>query len=238
MKSIKAFNFEPGRVLNGKYKVLGKLGEGWEGQVYSIEELSTGIIRAAKFFYPERNSKNKTVIGYAKKLNALNDSNIVIKYITQEQMVYRGFNVSYLVSEYIDSYSLESYINSQPKCQLPLFEALHILYEITKGVEYIHLNGDFHGDIHSENILIRRKGLGFQVRLIDLFLWKGSRREFQKSDVVDLVLVFNEMLGGSHKYKNFPDVAKQIICGRKSNLISQKFPRISSLRGYLENIQW
>lgn len=238
MKSIKTFNFEQGRILNGKYKVLGKLGEGWEGQVYSIQEVSTGIIRAAKFFYPERNSKNKTIVGYAKKLNTLNDSNIVIKYITQEKMVYRGFDVSYLVSEYTDAYSLESYINSQPKCQLPLFEALHILYEIAKGVEHIHLKGEFHGDIHSGNILVRRTGLGFQVRLIDLFLWKGSKREFQKSDISDLVLVFGEMLGGPQKYKTMPDVAKKIICGRKSNLILKKFPRISSLKGYLENIEW
>lgn len=238
MIKLRTFNFEEGRVLNKKYRILSKLGEGWEGQVYSIQEISTGIIRAAKFFYPERNNKNKTVIGYAKKLNHLNDAPIVIKYITQEEMTFRGFTICYLVSEYIDGFTLDSYITSFTGKKVPFFEALHIFYQLVKGVEQIHIKGDFHGDLHSGNVLIRKKGLSFDVKLIDLFLWKGSKREFQREDLFNLMDIFLEMLGGSKSYAKLPQIAKDIICAKRRNLITKKFPRISTLRVHLENLDW
>ena len=49
---IDRFDFKEGRVLARKYEVLSKLGGGWEAEVYLLRELSTGIERAAKFFYP------------------------------------------------------------------------------------------------------------------------------------------------------------------------------------------
>ena len=56
---VHSFNFQPGRVLAKKYEVIGKLGEGWEGEVYLVREQLTNIERAAKFFFPQRNPNNK-----------------------------------------------------------------------------------------------------------------------------------------------------------------------------------
>ena len=36
---IKSFDFEPGKIITGKYRIVEKLGAGWEGEVYKIEEL-------------------------------------------------------------------------------------------------------------------------------------------------------------------------------------------------------
>ena len=49
---IDEFEFARGRVLAGKYEVIERLGKGWEGEVYRLRELATGIERAAKFFDP------------------------------------------------------------------------------------------------------------------------------------------------------------------------------------------
>lgn len=56
-----SFNLQPGRILAKKYEVIAKLGAGWEGEVYRIRELNTGIERAAKLFFPDRNIKNKWI---------------------------------------------------------------------------------------------------------------------------------------------------------------------------------
>ena len=232
------FDFEDGQILNKKYRVQSKIGMGWEGEVYSIEELNTGVIRAAKFFYPRRNRKNKTVINYAKKLNKLSDTPVIIKYISQEEINFSGKEILFLVSEYIDAYSLESYIKSFKGDKIQFFEALHIFYQLVKGIEHIHSKDEFHGDLHSENILIRKKGLSFEIKLIDLFMLKGSKRDFQRADIIDLIDIFYKMLGGPKNYSKLPMVAKKIICGRNSSLVLKKFPRISVLKGYLENLDW
>lgn len=52
---IKSFALASGEILAGKYEVRMRLGRGWEGEVYQIRELATGIDRAAKLFFPRRN---------------------------------------------------------------------------------------------------------------------------------------------------------------------------------------
>ena len=46
--AVQDFDLKPGRVLARKYEVIGKLGTGWEGQVYLVRELATHIERAVK----------------------------------------------------------------------------------------------------------------------------------------------------------------------------------------------
>ena len=76
------FNLPDGRVIAKKYEVLSKLGEGFEGEVYKIREISTGIERAAKLFYPNRNEKDRAVKFNAQKLHKLRQCPILIQYHT------------------------------------------------------------------------------------------------------------------------------------------------------------
>jgi tRNA A-37 threonylcarbamoyl transferase component Bud32 len=115
---------------------------------------------------------------------------------------------------------------------------MHIFYNLVKGVEQIHLKGEFHGDLHTGNVLLRRKGLSFDIKLIDLFLWRGNKREFQRADIVELINIFYEILGGQKNYAKLPLSIKKVICGKRSDLILKKFPRISTLSVYLENLTW
>ena len=65
------FGLRPGDVLAGKYRVCDLLGAGWEGEVYLVRELATGIERSAKVFFPARNPGNRALRFYAKKLHKL-----------------------------------------------------------------------------------------------------------------------------------------------------------------------
>ena len=57
MKKVKKptteFNFIEGREITAKYKIIEKVGDGWEGEVYKVKEIHSGIERAAKFFSPK-----------------------------------------------------------------------------------------------------------------------------------------------------------------------------------------
>jgi serine/threonine protein kinase len=237
-KTGKYFNFKEGEVLLNKYKVLSLLGSGWEAEVYHVEEMATGIGRAIKVFYPKRNINNKVLNTYAKKLHRLKDCSLLIHYLTQEKIEIEGETVFFMVSDFVQSQTLQDFIKKQPKGFISQFEALHIINELAKGLEVIHLNKDYHGDLHSSNVLINRKGLGFDIKILDFHTQPGYKKDLIKDDTVDLIGVLYEMLGGVKRYKNLSPELKEIILGRKKTLILKKFPKVSDLRFYLENMTW
>ena len=69
LPTIDRFDIKPGRVLARKYEVMDCLGNGWQGEVFLVREHPTGIERAVKLFYPQRNPKDRTASLYAQKLN-------------------------------------------------------------------------------------------------------------------------------------------------------------------------
>lgn len=218
--------------------MINKLGAGWEGEVYLVREQITGIERAAKFFFPERNPGNRALAFYAKKLHKLRHSPIVIQYHTQETIRYRGMDLTFLVSEYVEGELLSEFLAHQPGGRLTPFQGLHLLHALASGIESIHHMREYHGDLHTDNIIIRRFGLGYNLKLIDLFQWGPARKETIHDDVCDLVRLLYEALGGARHYPRHPPEIKTVCCGLKRSLILKKFRSAGQLREYLETMQW
>ncbi len=232
------YNLKIGDTINANYKILEYLGSGWEGEVYKVEENKTGIIRAAKLFYHKRGHTHRPHIHYAKKLYKLRSCSIIIQYHFHDIIYLNDKKVDFLVSDFADGELLSAYIARQKYKRLIPLEALHLLYALTQGVEQMHFIGEYHGDIHSDNILLKQKGLGFEVHLIDLLhLGPPSKRKIQ-CDVYDLINIFYEMIGGAAGYKTCGPNIKHFVLGRKHSLISQYFNSAGHLRLYLENMPW
>lgn len=218
--------------------MISYLGNGWEGEVYKVEECQTGIIRAAKLFYKHCYKISKPHIFYARKLNKLKSCPIIIQYHNQDIVIVRKEKVDFLISEYVSGEVLSKYLAKQRQKRINPFEALHLFYALVQGVEQIHFQGEYHGDLHTDNIMVKRKGLNFEVKLIDfLHLGRPTKQKIQE-DVYDLIGVLYEMLGGQKYYKSLPDNIKGLILGRKKKLIAKKFKMAGHLRIYLENLTW
>ena len=235
---IDSFDLQPGRVIARKYEIVNKLGTGWEGEVYSIIELSTGIEKAAKFFFPQRNMRNRTASHYAKKLHRLRHCPIVMQYHTQEIFTFRKIPITVMISEYVKGQILSEFIKHQPGKKLIPFQAIHFLYALVQGLEPIHHLGEYHGDLHEDNIIISRYGLGFELKLLDTFYWPQSRKLNIQEDLIDAVRIFYDTLGGQRYYARQPKVIKYICCGLKRGLILSKFKNASQLREHLESMNW
>ena len=239
MHKIKAFNFPEGKILAKKYEIIQQIGSGWEGEVYLIREIQTGIERAAKFFFPEKNIGNKTLLFYARKLHKLRHCPILIKYHTQEILEIDDVPITFLISEYIEGRLLSEFIASQKGKRLHPYQALHLLHSLVKGVEDIHRIKEYHGDIHSQNIILERYGLGFELKLVDMFRWNTySKPENIQDDIVNMITVFYESLGGKEQYHKQSGVIKSICCGLKKSLILKKFRTSTKLREHLETLDW
>src|SRR3954454_14784125 len=204
LTNVKPFDFQPGRVVAGKYVIERPLGSGWEGEVYAIAERATGIRRAAKFYYPHRDPIGRAAINYARKLDALRHCPILMQYHHQEVAYFMRKKVIVVVSELVEGMKLSEFLAQQPRKQLSTFEALHVLHALAKGIAPIHARGEYHGDIHDDNIMIRRQGIDFDVKLLDFFdLGKPTKSKIYK-DVLNLVEVFHVIVGGRERYARQP----------------------------------
>jgi serine/threonine protein kinase len=235
---VESFDLPPGRFLAGKYVILGRLGEGWEGEVYKIAERSTGIERAAKLFYPQRNRRDRAAKLYARKLHKLRHCPIIIQYHTREEISYRRTPITVLISEYVEGEKLSDFMARQPGRRLQPFQALHLLYALASGMEQVHHEREYHGDLHTENIIIHRYGLGFDLKLLDLYHWSAPKRDNIQSDILDMIRICYDVLGGARHYARLPQNVKRICCGLRRQLILKRFPTTSRLKEHLESMRW
>ncbi len=237
-RKSKRFDFPPGRIVAGKYTVERPLGSGWEGEVYVLVERATGIRRAAKFYYPHRDPTGRAAIAYARKLDALRHCPILMQYHHQEIAYVQRKQVVVVISELVEGQKLSEFLQCQPDQCLSTFEALHVLYALAKGIAPIHARGEYHGDIHEGNIMIRRQGISFEVKLVDFFdLGRPTRAKIHK-DVLNLIQVFYQIVGGRSRYRQQPPVVKHIIRGLKDSLILQRFQSAGDIARHLETLEW
>ncbi len=235
---IRSFDLAHGDLLAGKYRVQERLGRGWEGEVYLVREVGTGVERSAKLFFPHRNTAGATARYSARKLHKLRHCPILIQYHTRETIEHDNQAVTVLVSEYVAGELLPAFLRRQQGGRLAAFEALHLLHALASGVADIHTSGEYHGDLHAANVIVGRRGLGFEVKLLDLFPRGRASSGAVQDDVVDLVRLLYDCGGGKRTYKRQPPEFREICCGLKRSLITRKFRTALELRWYLEQMVW
>ncbi len=237
-RRLRHLKLPPGTMLSEHYRVLERLGAGWEGEVYLIREITTGIERTAKLFLPHRNVHNRTLRFYARKLHKLRQCPFIIQYHSHSTFLWQDTPIAFLVSEFIEGELLSAYVKRQPGKRLPPFQAVHLLHTLAAGIECIHSMGEYHGDLHGDNVIVQRSGLGYELKLIDLYHWGSPSPANIRNDVIMLIQLFHEILGGQRYYAKQPAPIKAICCGLKHTLISKKFRTAGQLKAYLETMEW
>jgi len=238
VRNVPRLGLEPGMTLGRNYFIVDFLGSGWEGEVYKVEERDTGIPRAAKIFYNRPGLRKDQVRRYARKLYKLRNCSIVTPYHHRDVARVGGASRPILVSDLIEGEGLSGYVKRLPRKRMPVFEALQLLHSLAMGMEQIHLLGEYHADIHSENIMIKRRGLGFEVSLIDFFDLGRATRERIQNDVYQMIHLFYHLLGGASMYWKIPQSARSLIRGRRYDLIAQRYRNAGQLRIAMENLEW
>lgn len=234
---ITTFGFKPGDKINNRYTVIQKIGKGTEGEVYLLAEKGTGITRAAKCFYPGKQSK-RLATKYAKRLHTLRGCSGVIQYHAKEEITHQKFDTFTLVlSEYVEGKLLSKFIAELPGKRMHYFLALHLLHSLSEILESIHHKRTYHGDLHLKNIMVVNHGFTFSLKLMDLYHNpKFSLKENQRADVIDIVSLFYDVLGGAGHYASLPEEIKYICSGKQAPRIAKRFPTAQKLKHHLENI--
>jgi serine/threonine protein kinase len=139
-------------ILDNKYQIIKKIGDGATANVFLCEDLSNNKIYAAKILKDNENSSNNEI----NSLSVIHDKNIInlISYgsgfLTKNE---NFFKVSFLILEYCEKRELFNYV-FYPQQGFGEYFGRAIFKVILSGVDSIHKKGFAHRDLKMENIML------------------------------------------------------------------------------------
>lgn len=159
----------------GPYKLLRKLGEGGMGAVYLAEDTLLNRKVALKVLPQKYSTEHEFLSRFKREAVAagkLNHRNIVGAYAVGDE---GGWH--YYAMEYCEGTPLDKTITRLG--QMPVADALRIVEQVARGLDYAHRNGVIHRDVKPSNIIVLPDGT---AKILDLGLSKNtgaSEQSFQ-----------------------------------------------------------
>lgn len=152
-----------------RYESLGTVGEGSYGVVLKCKDKRNGLVVAIKKFleYDTEKSVKKIAAREIKILKTLKHENLV-----NLIEVFRKSKRIFLVFEYIQQNLLEEI--EKTKTGLGELRTREVMFQVVRGIDFMHANNYIHRDLKPENILINNNGL---VKLCDF----GFARQIAQS---------------------------------------------------------
>ena len=136
------------------YELLGTIGEGTYGVVLKARHKETGQTVAIKKFKEsdEAEEVRKTALREVRILKQLRHDNIV-----GLLEVFRRKRKLYLVFEFVESTLLQE-LERRPEGLDPL-DTKKVMWQLVRGIDYLHQHQVIHRDIKPENLLLSRAGV-------------------------------------------------------------------------------
>lgn len=147
----------PGFIVDGKYEITRRLGQGGMGIVYLASDVHTGVDVVLKAVRPElahRADIRERTLAEGRALARIDHPNVVhLNAVVLDQ------GRLWLVMQYIDGESLDKTITrySGEGQRLPVTIALDVFRQVLLGVGAAHREGVIHRDLKPANILLRKK---------------------------------------------------------------------------------
>jgi protein kinase-like protein len=155
--------FEPGSLLDDRYRIVGRLGKGGMGEVYRADDLKLGQQVALKFLPesvdsdPARLTQLHTEVRMARQVS---HPNVCRVYDVGE---YEGH--TFLSMEYVDGEDLASLIRRIGR--FPQDRAIELARQVCAGLAAAHDRGVVHRDLKPANIMLDGGG---KIRITDFGL--------------------------------------------------------------------
>ncbi|MBX7221838.1 MAG: SUMF1/EgtB/PvdO family nonheme iron enzyme [Blastocatellia bacterium] len=183
---LSSFNFDSlvGQVLDGKFRLDAKLGEGAHGVVYRALQLdierpvALKILHPTKVLHPSLLTQIVDVRDYWLSCLARfrREARAAGRILHPNVVAVTGFgtlegDIAYLVMEYLEGQSLRSRLKSGPRMEVR--QALAIMRQVAWAVESAHREGVIHRDLKPANIFLEKvPGHDNVVKVLDFGIAK------------------------------------------------------------------
>ncbi len=163
-----------GRLIDGRYRVISRLGRGGMGLVYKVEHQRMGKIAAMKVLHRELATDKEVVKRFRREAEAV--SKLTHPNTVQTFDFGTSDGAMYLVMEYVRGEDLGQVLRRDGA--LPFLRAAPMFMQICGALSEAHELGIVHRDLKPENILVTRtKDGGDQIKVLDFGLAKLSERD-------------------------------------------------------------
>ena len=167
MEKEKESDLEKDSIIDNKYIIIRKIGEGSYSKVYLVQDLIDKQEYAAKILLKSNPQKEKnnflneiTILGILKKQNIVINNYVTLYHDSGESTIKRvkdgktiTENRKYLVSNYLSKGNLFSYLQKTEKGFDEKYTKI-IFSKILEGIKFIHNSDICHLDIKLDNILL------------------------------------------------------------------------------------
>ena len=166
-------SLSPGTTVAGDYRIVSPMAQGGMGEVYVVEQVSTGKRRALKLMKPELLSDAALVARFEQeaKIGGLIESDHVVEVVGAG--VDRSLGMPWLAMELLQGESLAATLRRQGP--LPVAQARALFAQLGHGLGAAHRAHVVHRDLKPENIFIARVqqlGVDFKVKILDFGIAK------------------------------------------------------------------
>lgn len=203
-----------GQVLNHRYEILEKVGEGGMAIAYRGRDRVLGRTVAIKVMRPELSTDAEFLSRFRREARA--SAGITHEHIASVYDTGSDGPNHYIVMEYVEGETLRDRLKREGP--LPLAEALRIATETAEALEAAHAAGIVHRDIKPGNLLLRRDG---SVKVTDF----GIARAMAASGHTETGRIV-----GSVDYVS-PEQARGDVVGPQSDLYSLGITLFEMLTG-------
>jgi eukaryotic-like serine/threonine-protein kinase len=158
-----------GRILNGRYVIDAKIGEGGFGAVWRGRQIATGRPVALKLLHPHNTLDTTAVARFRREAEAcskLRSPHTVITYDFDET----EDGVLYLAMELLRGRPLQDVQNQEGP--LPAPRVLKILAQVAEALGEAHALGIVHRDMKPENIMVESRDGEDLVKVLDFGIAK------------------------------------------------------------------
>ena len=158
--------------VDGKYRIIERLGAGGMGEVYKVEHVFLKATRVIKVIRPQISESEDAHDRF------LREAQLATKVHHQNVATLHDFSAlpdgsHYMVWEFIDGENLAQLIRRRGV--LAPGYAIRLAVQALNGLEAIHRAGIVHRDISPENLMITRDD---QLKIIDLGVAKGEEGDY------------------------------------------------------------
>ena len=142
---------EIGAVVDGRYKLIERIGLGGMGAVYRAEHVGMGRVVAVKILRPELGGRSEAIERFTREAQA--SARVAHKNVVAvSDFGVRDDGTLYLVMEYLRGETLRDRIDRLGR--LPWQNAVTIARHVARGLAHAHSQNVIHRDVKPENIFL------------------------------------------------------------------------------------